>query len=164
MDDKVKIRCPACTRMFREKVSRVRDGFQVNCLNCNNSHIAGVAERIDFLHFVFSGAASRRHDFRVFAKPGTYQQISFYPLCVLLGEMSYSIYLYHVPFGYYFSSNRTQMTSMTTTRIVCLIALAALCYASLMLFERPARAAIRRAAASCASYWTVLFRPSPQTS
>jgi hypothetical protein len=35
MDDKVKIRCPACTRVFREKAARVRDGFQVNCTNCN---------------------------------------------------------------------------------------------------------------------------------
>jgi hypothetical protein len=35
MDDKVKIRCQACTRMFREKAARVRDGFQVNCHNCN---------------------------------------------------------------------------------------------------------------------------------
>jgi len=35
MDDKVKIRCPACTRVFSEKASRIRDGAQVNCLNCN---------------------------------------------------------------------------------------------------------------------------------
>lgn len=35
MDDQVRIRCPACTRMFREKASRIRDGFQVNCPNCN---------------------------------------------------------------------------------------------------------------------------------
>jgi hypothetical protein len=35
MDDKVKLRCPACTRIFREKASRVRDGAEVNCLNCN---------------------------------------------------------------------------------------------------------------------------------
>jgi hypothetical protein len=35
MDDKVKIRCPACTRIFRERASRVRDGAEVNCLNCN---------------------------------------------------------------------------------------------------------------------------------
>ena len=35
MDDKIKIRCPACTRMFRERANRVRDGFQVNCHNCN---------------------------------------------------------------------------------------------------------------------------------
>ena len=35
MDDKVKIRCPACTKVFREKAARVRDGFQVNCANCN---------------------------------------------------------------------------------------------------------------------------------
>lgn len=35
MDDKVKIRCPGCTRVFREKVNRVRDGLQVNCPNCS---------------------------------------------------------------------------------------------------------------------------------
>ncbi|MEH6952566.1 hypothetical protein V4R08_14745 [Nitrobacter sp. NHB1] len=35
MDDKVKIRCPACTHIFWENASRVRDGAQVNCLNCN---------------------------------------------------------------------------------------------------------------------------------
>lgn len=35
MDDKVKIRCPACTRVFREKADRIRDGVQVNCRDCN---------------------------------------------------------------------------------------------------------------------------------
>lgn len=35
MDDKVKIRCPACTRVFREKANRIRDGFQLNCQNCS---------------------------------------------------------------------------------------------------------------------------------
>jgi transposase-like protein len=35
MDDKVKIRCPACTKLFRERANRVRDGFQVNCQHCN---------------------------------------------------------------------------------------------------------------------------------
>jgi hypothetical protein len=35
MDDKVKIRCPACTRIFGEKAGRIRDGFQMNCRNCN---------------------------------------------------------------------------------------------------------------------------------
>ena len=34
MEDKVKIRCPGCTRVFREKANRVRDGLQVNCPNC----------------------------------------------------------------------------------------------------------------------------------
>lgn len=34
MDDKVKIRCPSCTQVFREKASRVRDGVQLNCPNC----------------------------------------------------------------------------------------------------------------------------------
>ena len=35
IDDKVRIRCPGCTKMFRERASRVRDGLQVNCQNCS---------------------------------------------------------------------------------------------------------------------------------
>jgi phage FluMu protein Com len=35
MDDKVKIRCPACKQVFRERLSRVRDGVQLNCMHCN---------------------------------------------------------------------------------------------------------------------------------
>jgi hypothetical protein len=34
MDDKVKIRCPACKQVFREKANIVRDGAQLNCPNC----------------------------------------------------------------------------------------------------------------------------------
>jgi hypothetical protein len=34
MDDKVKIRCPACKQVFRERASKVRDGVQLNCSNC----------------------------------------------------------------------------------------------------------------------------------
>jgi uncharacterized C2H2 Zn-finger protein len=34
MDDKVKIRCPACKQVFREKASKVRDGVQLNCPLC----------------------------------------------------------------------------------------------------------------------------------
>jgi hypothetical protein len=35
IDDKVRIRCPGCTKMFRERASRVRDGFQINCQSCS---------------------------------------------------------------------------------------------------------------------------------
>ena len=35
IDDKVKVRCPSCRHMIRENASRVRDGFQFNCSNCN---------------------------------------------------------------------------------------------------------------------------------
>lgn len=35
LDDKVKIRCPYCTRMFRDRASRIRQGYQVNCNDCN---------------------------------------------------------------------------------------------------------------------------------
>ena len=34
MDDKVRIRCPYCTRLFRHRAQRVRDGYQVNCEHC----------------------------------------------------------------------------------------------------------------------------------
>jgi hypothetical protein len=34
IDDKVKVRCPGCTRVFRERANRIRDGLQVNCPNC----------------------------------------------------------------------------------------------------------------------------------
>lgn len=35
MGEKVRIRCPICTRVFRETASKVRDGVQLNCQNCN---------------------------------------------------------------------------------------------------------------------------------
>ena len=34
MDDKVKIRCPACKQVFREMANKVRDGVQLNCPSC----------------------------------------------------------------------------------------------------------------------------------
>lgn len=34
MDDKVRIRCPYCTRLFRDRAQRIRDGYQVNCESC----------------------------------------------------------------------------------------------------------------------------------
>jgi hypothetical protein len=35
IDDKVRIRCPKCTKIFRDRASRVRDGYQVNCEHCS---------------------------------------------------------------------------------------------------------------------------------
>jgi uncharacterized C2H2 Zn-finger protein len=35
IDDKVKLRCPGCKRMFREKAKRIRDGAQFNCPDCS---------------------------------------------------------------------------------------------------------------------------------
>lgn len=35
IDDRVRIRCPKCTRMFRDRAQRVRDGYQVNCEHCS---------------------------------------------------------------------------------------------------------------------------------
>jgi uncharacterized C2H2 Zn-finger protein len=35
IDEKVKIRCPKCSMVFRERAQNVRDGFQTNCQHCN---------------------------------------------------------------------------------------------------------------------------------
>jgi hypothetical protein len=35
IDDKVRIRCGKCTKVFRERAQKVRNGFQVNCQHCN---------------------------------------------------------------------------------------------------------------------------------
>ncbi|MGY3341411.1 transposase-like protein [Bradyrhizobium sp. USDA 4474] len=35
MEDRVKVRCPACRQVFREKVGKVREGSQINCQHCN---------------------------------------------------------------------------------------------------------------------------------
>jgi hypothetical protein len=35
IDDKVKIRCGKCTKVFRERAQKVRNGFQTNCQYCN---------------------------------------------------------------------------------------------------------------------------------
>ena len=35
MDDKVRIKCPGCKQVFRERMGKVRDGTQVNCQHCN---------------------------------------------------------------------------------------------------------------------------------
>jgi DNA-directed RNA polymerase subunit RPC12/RpoP len=34
IDEKVKIKCSKCSRMFRERVGRIRDGFQMQCPHC----------------------------------------------------------------------------------------------------------------------------------
>jgi hypothetical protein len=36
IDEKVKIKCSKCSQVFRERAQKIRNGFQVNCLHCNN--------------------------------------------------------------------------------------------------------------------------------
>ena len=35
IDQKVKIRCPKCSQVFRERAQNLRNGFQTNCQHCN---------------------------------------------------------------------------------------------------------------------------------
>jgi hypothetical protein len=34
-EEKIKIRCTRCTATFRERGSRIKNGFQLNCPQCN---------------------------------------------------------------------------------------------------------------------------------
>jgi predicted nucleic acid-binding Zn-ribbon protein len=33
--EKIKIKCTKCNQVFRERGSRIKNGFQTNCLHCN---------------------------------------------------------------------------------------------------------------------------------
>jgi hypothetical protein len=35
IDEKIKIKCPKCSMVFRERAQNVRNGFQTNCQHCN---------------------------------------------------------------------------------------------------------------------------------
>jgi hypothetical protein len=35
IDEKIKIKCPKCSQVFRERAQNVRNGFQTNCQHCN---------------------------------------------------------------------------------------------------------------------------------
>jgi hypothetical protein len=35
IDNKVKVKCPKCSMMFRERAQNLRNGFQTNCQHCN---------------------------------------------------------------------------------------------------------------------------------
>ena len=35
IDEKVRIKCPKCSQIFRERAQRIRNGYQTNCQHCN---------------------------------------------------------------------------------------------------------------------------------
>jgi hypothetical protein len=35
IEDKIRIKCPKCSQVFRERAQNVRNGFQTNCQHCN---------------------------------------------------------------------------------------------------------------------------------
>jgi uncharacterized C2H2 Zn-finger protein len=35
IDEKLKIKCPKCSKLFRERAQRIRDGFQMQCPHCS---------------------------------------------------------------------------------------------------------------------------------
>ena len=62
IDDKVRIRCPGCTKMFRERASRVRDGFQVNCQNCSKLLTLNRDSEDPFIRRALKTAKEIRHE------------------------------------------------------------------------------------------------------
>lgn len=35
LEEKIKIKCTRCSSVFRERGSRIKNGYQLNCPNCN---------------------------------------------------------------------------------------------------------------------------------
>jgi len=35
IEEKIKITCTKCSRVFRERAQRIRNGYQTNCQHCN---------------------------------------------------------------------------------------------------------------------------------
>jgi peptidoglycan/LPS O-acetylase OafA/YrhL len=66
------------------------------------------------------------------------------PPLVLLGEMSYSIYLFHIPILAYFVINKTAATPNLEALIACLAVIMGLSYLNWLGLEAPARKAIYR--------------------
>ncbi len=65
------------------------------------------------------------------------------PPLVVLGEMSYSIYLFHDPIKAYFIANKTAATWDPATLALCLAIIVGLSYLIWLYLETPARAAIK---------------------
>jgi peptidoglycan/LPS O-acetylase OafA/YrhL len=67
------------------------------------------------------------------------------PPLVILGEMSYSIYLFHDPIKAYFVANKTAATTADpATLVLCLTIIVGLSYVNWLYLETPARNAIKR--------------------
>jgi peptidoglycan/LPS O-acetylase OafA/YrhL len=66
------------------------------------------------------------------------------PPLVLLGEMSYSIYLFHDPIKAYFVANKAAATPDLEALISCLAVIVGLSYLNWLGLEAPARKAIKR--------------------
>jgi peptidoglycan/LPS O-acetylase OafA/YrhL len=73
------------------------------------------------------------------------------PPLVLLGEMSYSIYLFHDPIKAYFVANKTAATQHPATLISCLAIIVGLSYLNWLYLETPARKAIKHRFAKAGS-------------
>ena len=63
---------------------------------------------------------------------------------VMLGEMSYSIYLFHDPLKHYYVVNKAPETPNLEALIVCLSVIMGLAYLTWICLETPARKAIYR--------------------
>jgi peptidoglycan/LPS O-acetylase OafA/YrhL len=73
------------------------------------------------------------------------------PPLVLLGEMSYSIYLFHDPIKAYFVANKAATTPDLAALISCLSVIVGLSYLNWLCLEAPARKAIKRLLAKAGS-------------
>jgi uncharacterized C2H2 Zn-finger protein len=72
IDDKVKIRCPRCSRVFRERANNVRDGVQLNCQHCNRLLTLNRDTEDPFIRRALKTAREVRADMQALRTPAGY--------------------------------------------------------------------------------------------
>lgn len=68
IDDKVRIKCSKCTRVFRERAPKVRNGFQTNCQHCNRLITFELGSEDPNIRRALSSAKEIRYSMEVNAK------------------------------------------------------------------------------------------------
>jgi uncharacterized C2H2 Zn-finger protein len=90
MEDKVKIRCPGCTKLFRERAGKVRDGVQLNCPNCYKLlTLHRDSEDKRHVSFAILGGATVRKPKATLIEPTFYADIEYWASDALLRASSF---------------------------------------------------------------------------
>jgi uncharacterized C2H2 Zn-finger protein len=60
-EEKVRIKCTKCSAVFRERGNRIRDGFQLNCPQCNKLITFDTSSEDVNVRKAFKAAKELRH-------------------------------------------------------------------------------------------------------
>jgi phage FluMu protein Com len=61
IEEKIRIRCSKCNSVFRERGSRIRNGFQLNCPQCNRMITFDATSEDPNVRKAFRAARDLRH-------------------------------------------------------------------------------------------------------